>query len=625
MQKFKGDKTLFSLCRKYKKVFKVLDFDLDEGKGKKDEENDSDDGETDDDDSDDGSDDDDDKDKEDKSEDDEDDDGSGDEEKKDGKDEKDSSAEEESSSEEESESENKESEKKSKVDKEEESEEESGSQEESESEDETEKEHSKEEDEMEAETETEKQISIEKENEKDIQVEKQKETELEKEKEKPVEKLKGTPILSSEIIKEQSIDEECPEKISDKEQPDMMGTEELDAYFADDTNFENFISQAKENLEKINESQNRTKNTARKSTSPQQKMTTRRMKSISPPSFSLGISPVASKPAVETDTAAKKQTPMIEKTAALETETPKNPKRTRKQVAEETKEEEEPAGKRTKKPSRYLVSPYMNNKTVINTPTKPDEMMVTNALFSMQGNPYEFVFETEWAWGTATIKDNMQTLAPKLKVDASVIDSFACTTAIVNRKKEHEEKQYKEFCANLKSVFKGNPEDSSMDHVELAFFPIIAHEHFYLIVFNLEKGTSVILDNSNSGATYESKYSKEIDILKKLFSRYLASYKHKKASDIATKKTTLMKLKWGTKQNVIDCGQDQELEIIRMRIKYATKMLMHELNIHREKINQETFEFASNNTDKALMQSVIREEIDKKQEEQARDHVASAK
>ncbi|PWA34501.1 Peptidase C48, SUMO/Sentrin/Ubl1 [Artemisia annua] len=141
----------------------------------------------------------------------------------------------------------------------------------------------------------------------------------------------------------------------------------------------------------------------------------------------------------------------------------------------------------------------------------------------MQGNPYEFVFQTEWAWGAATIRDNMQTLAPKLKVDASVIDSFACvlsyeetitnsgakikqyfhtgilTTAIVNAKKEDEEKQYKEFCANLKSVFKGNPEDSSMDHVELAFFPIIAHEHFYLIVFNLEKGTSVILDNSNSG------------------------------------------------------------------------------------------------------------------------------
>ncbi|PWA39607.1 hypothetical protein CTI12_AA570290 [Artemisia annua] len=139
---------------------------------------------------------------------------------------------------------------------------------------------------------------------------------------------------------------------------------------------------------------------------------------------------------------------------------------------------------------------------------------------------------TEWALGTTTITDNMQTLAPQLKVDASVIDSFACvlsyeetitnsgskikqyfhtgilTIPIMNAKKEDEEKQYEESCANLTSVFKGNPDDKSMDHVEL----------------------------------------------KKLFSRYLESHKHKKASDIATKKTTLMKLKWGTKQNVIDCG-----------------------------------------------------------------------
>ena len=38
----------------------------------------------------------------------------------------------------------------------------------------------------------------------------------------------------------------------------------------------------------------------------------------------------------------------------------------------------------------------------------------------------EFVFETEWGWGAATIRDNMQSLAPQLKVDVSVIDSFAC-------------------------------------------------------------------------------------------------------------------------------------------------------------------------------------------------------
>ena len=166
----------------------------------------------------------------------------------------------------------------------------------------------------------------------------------------------------------------------------MTGGDDLDAYFAVDDNYEAFMSQAQENLEKINQSQQKsTKTTARKSTSPQQKMTTRRMKSISPPTFSLGISPVSNKPAVQTDTVAKEKTPMIEKAAAIET--PKNPKRTRNQVAEEAKEEEERLEKRAKKPSRYLVSPYMNKKTVINTPSQPDELTVSNALFSMQGNP----------------------------------------------------------------------------------------------------------------------------------------------------------------------------------------------------------------------------------------------
>ena len=111
-----------------------------------------------------------------------------------------------------------------------------------------------------------------------------------------------------------------------------------------------------------------------------------------------------------------------------------------------------------------------------------------------------------------------------------------------------------------------------------------------------------------------------------------------------------MKLNWGTKENVIDCGvflmmhmehyegetaknwklefpkegADQEMAIIRMRAKYATKMLMHELNIHREKMSEETHEFARTYTDKALKQKMIRDAIDKKIEEQAKEHVKSA-
>ena len=111
-----------------------------------------------------------------------------------------------------------------------------------------------------------------------------------------------------------------------------------------------------------------------------------------------------------------------------------------------------------------------------------------------------------------------------------------------------------------------------------------------------------------------------------------------------------MKLKWATTENVIDCGiflmmhmehyggesaknwtlefpkegKEQEMEIIKLRVKYATKMLMHELNIHKEKMSDEAFEFARKYTDKAEKQEMIKEAIDKKKVEQAQDHVASA-
>lgn len=53
-------------------------------------------------------------------------------------------------------------------------------------------------------------------------------------------------------------------------------------------------------------------------------------------------------------------------------------------------------------------------------------------------------------------------------------------------------------------------------------------------------------------------------------------------------------------------------------------MLTHELNNHREMINEEAFEFAKKHTNKEELQKLIRQEIDKKKEEQAKGHVASA-
>ncbi|GJX11558.1 hypothetical protein Tco_0201417 [Tanacetum coccineum] len=54
------------------------------------------------------------------------------------------------------------------------------------------------------------------------------------------------------------------------------------------------------------------------------------------------------------------------------------------------------------------------------------------------------------------------------------------------------------------------PSTHTPSHSDLAFITIIAHEHYYLVVFNLSKGDYVIIDNSKSAQTYDTNTSKSV-------------------------------------------------------------------------------------------------------------------
>ncbi|GKC77180.1 hypothetical protein Tco_1127954 [Tanacetum coccineum] len=146
-------------------------------------------------------------------------------------------------------------------------------------------------------------------------------------------------------------------------------------------------------------------------------------------------------------------------------------------------------------------------KTSIKGKATTDEVMMTKYLFSMDGEELDFVFETKD--GAAMIRDYMQTLAPQLKVESNVIDTFSLTKDTFKWKKANgkydEEKQFEAFSKKIKSEFKKDPEMKNMKDLEMAFFPIIAHEHYYLVIFNFLKGNTVIIDNSNTQMTYEAK------------------------------------------------------------------------------------------------------------------------
>nr|GFA57299.1 ulp1 protease family, C-terminal catalytic domain-containing protein [Tanacetum cinerariifolium] len=132
----------------------------------------------------------------------------------------------------------------------------------------------------------------------------------------------------------------------------------------------------------------------------------------------------------------------------------------------------------------------------------------------------------------------------------------------------------------------------------------------------LTKTTAMtILDNSPG--TYNLKYKEVYDLLKKLFARHLKQYGHIRHTQVAKVKYTILKLKWKTKENFHDCGiftmlhmktfdggpgsnldcglpvesQLQRDMLRRLRFKFATKILFHEINVHAGKMLELAKEF----------------------------------
>lgn len=71
---------------------------------------------------------------------------------------------------------------------------------------------------------------------------------------------------------------------------------------------------------------------------------------------------------------------------------------------------------------------------------------------------------------------------------------------------EKEDKDVDKHIKQFMDIINKDETSNKLRDVNLVFFPIIAHEHYYVIVFDLEKGHAIILDNSISDGDYDGKY-----------------------------------------------------------------------------------------------------------------------
>ncbi|GJR47912.1 ulp1 protease family, C-terminal catalytic domain-containing protein [Tanacetum coccineum] len=216
---------------------------------------------------------------------------------------------------------------------------------------------------------------------------------------------------------------------------------------------------------------------------------------------------------------------------------------------------------------------------------------------------WETVFQTGTGPSVSSIRLNMETLAPRLWIDSNVVD---CWVAILS----HEE------------LVKVDPSPKGIFYTCLVAKSLSVVELQTMII---------ILDNSDCGETCNSKYKGACELLKKIFSKYLCDNQHPKHDVVTKVKPRIPKLKWRTATNQVDCGffamihmesyigepaarwdvglcteSEKQVSLLRrMRFKIATNILLHELNIHSQKMFDLDFKFETENDEQTRISIIV--------------------
>nr|GEX22627.1 hypothetical protein [Tanacetum cinerariifolium] len=326
----------------------------------------------------------------------------------------------------------------------------------------------------------------------------------------------------------------------------------------------------------------------------------------------------------------------------------KSPKVQQKMFEKGQESTEKPKGKRITKSSVYLKSPNMNTMVKTQDKIDEDEFLCARSVFCMQGDINEVVFND--GKGTIAQRKEMQSLAPGIEIEKQIIDTLVTVlnyeerirtdgkdfrkryfpTDAVNKYKQllnedkDQAKKYQSFENVIKNQMNASESKKNMKDVKPAFFlTVVSASQYYVIVFNLLKANAIILVNEKHD-NYK-KYKEVFDLVKVLFLKYLQKHQHPCVEKLSKDKPAkVLKMKSKTEKNKIDSGlymmmhmelyqgesasnwktniiqennRDYEMQMTSMRMRYTTKILMHEMNTKRGLMSGYAKKFPEDNKD----------------------------
>ncbi|KAJ0823748.1 putative nodulin homeobox protein [Helianthus annuus] len=289
-----------------------------------------------------------------------------------------------------------------------------------------------------------------------------------------------------------------------------------------------------------------------------------------------------------------------------------------------------------------LRSPYVMRVVSLRDECDMSEGTLARCMFCGVGKKWEVLFSNNG--GISVMRGPFESMIPGVTLHVNVISAWAvvlnyeekmrkmgttpklfCNAGMLLEKdfQMSEEHRITEFTRNMNAVLAGT-EPKSFKGFQMVFVPILARDHYYLLLFNLSTTQILIIDNMEGDAGLE-RYHGNVEKMISTFCRYLSQIQPGVAEKLRTTEPVRLKFPWQTLYNVIDCGiflmrhmetyngtsvkewtcgfsaernikgevlGNQAKEIEDLRKKYISKMLLSDVNTARVDVEREVKEFA---------------------------------
>ncbi|KAI3754577.1 hypothetical protein L1987_54364 [Smallanthus sonchifolius] len=122
-------------------------------------------------------------------------------------------------------------------------------------------------------------------------------------------------------------------------------------------------------------------------------------------------------------------------------------------------------------------------------------------------------------------------------------------------------KRMERFILNMNRAVYWNPTLMDLRGIDMVFMPMLEHDHYYLIVFELKHIAISVIDNFNDGYPlvrlddHANYFEKDLSYKgKEIFAKYLEHVKHPKTDELNATKIKKVKIPWATTANALDCA-----------------------------------------------------------------------